>query len=120
MGQYGSGRTLMKIGVLGSGIVAQTLAGGFLKHDHNVMVGTRNTSKLDEWSAQNPSANVGSVADTAAFGEVVVLAVKGLAAAEALRAAGSNLAGKTVIDATNPIADAPPVNGVLEFFTGVN
>jgi len=47
-----------------------------------------------------------------------VLAVKGTAAAEALRAAGAaNLAGKVVIDATNPIADAPPVNGVLKFFT---
>jgi len=54
----------------------------------------------------------------ATFGEVVVLAVKGAGAADALRAAGkANLAGKTIIDATNPIADAPPVNGVLKFFT---
>jgi len=49
---------------------------------------------------------------------VIVLAVKGTAAGDALRAAGAaNLSGKTVIDATNPIADAPPVNGVLKFFT---
>src|SRR5438552_948164 len=52
------------------------------------------------------------------FGELVVLAVKGTASAEALRAAGaSNLSGKPVIDVTNPIADAPPVNGVVKFFT---
>jgi 8-hydroxy-5-deazaflavin:NADPH oxidoreductase len=54
----------------------------------------------------------------AGFADLVVLAVKGTAAADALRAAGeSNLAGKAVIDATNPIADAPPANGVLPFFT---
>ncbi len=52
------------------------------------------------------------------FGEVVVLAVKGTVASEALGLAGAaHLAGKPVIDATNPIAEAPPVNGVLRFFT---
>ena len=51
----------------------------------------------------------------------MVLAVKGTAAQDALRAANaSNLAGKPVIDATNPIADAPPVNGVLKFFTSLD
>jgi 8-hydroxy-5-deazaflavin:NADPH oxidoreductase len=50
-----------------------------------------------------------------------VLAVKGTAAVAVLRAAGAaSLAGKTVIDATNPIADAPPVHGVLRYFTGPN
>jgi predicted dinucleotide-binding enzyme len=54
----------------------------------------------------------------AKFGKLVVLAVKGNAAAEVLLAAGSkNLDGKPIIDATNPIADAPPTNGVLKFFT---
>ena len=53
--------------------------------------------------------------------ELVVLAVKGTVAAEALRAAGAaNLSGKTIIDATNPIADAPPTNGVLKFFTSLD
>jgi 8-hydroxy-5-deazaflavin:NADPH oxidoreductase len=56
--------------------------------------------------------------DGAAFGDVVLLAVKGTAASEALRqAGGGNLKGKPVMDACNPIADAPPVNGVLQFFT---
>ena len=108
----------MKIGVLGSGLVGQTLAGGFLKHGHEVMLGTRDTAKLADWAAENPSGQVGSFADTATFGAVIVLAVKGTAASEALREAGADhLTGKPVVDATNPIADAPPVNGVLKFFT---
>lgn len=109
----------MNIGVLGSGKVAQTLAAGFLEHGHGVVVGTRNPGKLSEWRAQNPKARIGSFAD-AASGEVVVLAVKGSAAADALRQAGSGkLTDKVVIDATNPIADAPPDHGVLRFFTSL-
>jgi len=108
----------MKIGVLGSGDVAKTLAAGCLAHGHDVVVGTRTTSKLGEWAKDNPKAKLGSFADAAKFGEALVLAVKGGAASAALQAAGAaNLAGKPVIDATNPIADAAPVNGVLQFFT---
>jgi 8-hydroxy-5-deazaflavin:NADPH oxidoreductase len=111
----------VKIGVLGSGDVAKTLAGGFIKHGHETMVGTRDSAKLSEWAATNQPAKVGSFSETAAFGEVIVLAVKGTASADALRAAGAaNLAGKPVIDATNPIADAPPSNGVLKFFTSLD
>lgn len=108
----------MKIGIIGSGDVAKTLGGGFLKHGHEVTMGTRDTSKLADWAKQNPKARIGSFADAAKFGAVVVLAVKGAVASEALRGAGAaNLSGKLVIDATNPIADAPPTNGVLKFFT---
>jgi predicted dinucleotide-binding enzyme len=111
----------MKVGILGSGGVAKTLAGGFLKHGHEVMLGTREPAKLAEWTAQNAEGKVGSSADAAGFGEVVVLAVKGSAASKVLHAAGAgNLAGKPVIDATNPIADAPPQNGVLKFFTSLD
>jgi 8-hydroxy-5-deazaflavin:NADPH oxidoreductase len=111
----------MKIGVLGSGVVAQTLASGFLKHGHETMIGTRDKSKLADWGRANSKGLLGSFSEAAAFGEVVVLAVKGLAAADALRAAGAkNFSGKPVIDATNPIADAPPVNGVLKFFTNLD
>jgi 8-hydroxy-5-deazaflavin:NADPH oxidoreductase len=111
----------MKVGVLGSGEVAKILGAGFLKHGHDVMMGTREPAKLADWLAQNPNGRAGGFAEAAAFAELVVLAVKGGAAADALRAAGgSNLAGKTVIDATNPIADAPPVNGVLKFFTDLD
>jgi len=112
----------MKVGILGSGNVAKALAGGFLKHGHEVMLGTRTAAKLAEWAAQNPKGRVGSFADAAKFAELAVLAVKGANAADALRAAGAaaNLEGKPVIDTTNPIADAPPVNGVLKFFTNLD
>jgi len=115
------GEARMKIGVLGSGDVAKTLAGGFIKHGHQVVLGTRDTGKLKEFVAQHQGAQTGSFADAAKFGDVVVLAVKGTVALDALKAAGAaNLAGKPVIDATNPIADAPPANGVLKFFTNLD
>jgi len=108
----------MRVGILGSGDVARTLASGFLKHGHDAKVGSRSAGKLSDWLRDNPRGSTGSFADAAAFGELVVLAVKGNVAADALRLAGAgNLAGKTVIDATNPIKDAPPVDGVLPFFT---
>lgn len=108
----------MKIGIFGSGVVAQTLGAGFLKHGNDVMLGTRTASKLADWLKQNPRGHVGSFSDAAAFGELVVLSVKGTAASSVLGAAGAaNLAGKVVIDTTNPIADAPPTNGVISFFT---
>ncbi|HLG22086.1 MAG TPA: NAD(P)-binding domain-containing protein [Candidatus Manganitrophaceae bacterium] len=108
----------MKVGIIGSGAVATTLGSGFLKHGHDVMLGTRAPAKLNDWAARNSKGRVGHFADAAKFGEAVVLAVKGAVAAEALRAAGAaNLTGKPVIDVTNPIADAPPQNGVLKFFT---
>jgi predicted dinucleotide-binding enzyme len=111
----------MKIGILGSGDVAKVLASGFLQHGHDAMMGTRDSSKLSEWAAKNPRGKVGSFSEAAVFGELLVLAVKGSAAANALRAAGAaNLSGKTVVDVTNPIADAPPTNGVLKFFTSLD
>lgn len=111
----------MKVGVLGSGDVAKTLASGFLKHGHAVKVGSRSPAKLADWSAQNFGSSVGTFTEAAQFGELLVVAVKGNAAAEALTLAGAkNLAGKTVIDACNPIEDAPPEKGVLRFFTDIN
>jgi predicted dinucleotide-binding enzyme len=111
----------MKIGIIGSGIVAQVLAGGFIKHGHDVTIGTRNPYKLAEWKAKNPLARIGSFADAAKAGDLIVLAVKGTAAVEAIRTAGSEyLSSKIVMDVTNPIADLPPVNGVLRFFTSLD
>ncbi|MGH2571293.1 MAG: NADPH-dependent F420 reductase [bacterium] len=106
----------MRVGVLGSGVVGRVLAAGFLKHGHDVAVGTRSPEQLATWRKDHPKARVTSVADAAKGAEVVALAVKGSVARDALAAAG-NLDGKIVIDATNPIADAPPVKGVLSFFT---
>ena len=109
----------IKVGIVGSGIVGQTLANGFVKHGYDVTIGTNTASKLDELKSKtNGKAKVGSFEDAAKFGEIVVVATKGTAAEAALKAAGvANLNGKTVIDTTNPIADAPPVNGVLQYFT---
>ena len=109
----------MKIGVLGSGEVAKTLGAGFLKKGHEVMMGSREPAKLRDWQASHPAAKTGGFDEAARFGEVVVLAVKGTAASKALRSAGpEHLAGKVVVDVTNPIRDdRPPVNGVLPFFT---
>ncbi|MBK6775079.1 MAG: NAD(P)-binding domain-containing protein [Flavobacteriales bacterium] len=111
----------MKIGILGSGMVGQVLATGFLKKGHEVMVGTRNTDKLADWLDKNPEGKLGDHKTTAAFGEVIVLATKGTAAEMVVRLCDSkDLAGKTVIDTTNPIADAPPTNGVLKYFSSLD
>ena len=108
----------MKVGIIGSGVVGQTLAAGFVKHGHQVEIGTRDPAKLRDWAAKNPGATVKSFAEAAAFGDVVVLAVGGEVAQQALTLIGSSaLQGKTVIDACNPIGGGPPVNGVLSFFT---
>lgn len=111
----------MNIGILGSGIVAQTLAAGFLQHGYPTMLATREPAKLADWARSHPSARIGSSQEAAAFGDVLVLAVKGSAATDALRLAGAPaLDGKVIIDTCNPIADAPPDHGVLSFFTGPN
>ena len=108
----------MKVGVLGSGVVGRVLAAGFAGHRHEVMIGSRSPEKLVDWLQENPGIGSGLFGDVAAFADLIVLAVKGTAASEVLAIAGEdNHAGKPVIDATNPIADEPPVNGVLKFFT---
>ncbi|HKC15582.1 MAG TPA: NAD(P)-binding domain-containing protein [Steroidobacteraceae bacterium] len=107
----------MNVGVIGSGAVAQTLAAGFIRHGHPTMLGTRDQTKLADWAAAHPTARLGSPAEVADFAEVVVLAVKGSAAEGVVRHLGTALNGKVVIDATNPIADLPPENGVMKFFT---
>src|SRR5689334_13494891 len=108
-----------KVGIIGSGTVGQTLANGFVKHGYDVTLGTNTASKRDELKTGTQGrVTIGSFEDAAKFGEIVVLAVKGTAAEAALKAAGiANLTGKTIIDTTNPIADSPPVNGVLQYFT---
>lgn len=112
---------MKKIAVLGSGTVGEVLANGFLKHGYEVMRGTRDPRKLADWkSGAGAKAHVGTFAEAARFGELAVLAVKGGAADAVVAQTEGALAGKTVIDATNPIADAPPDQGVLRFFTGPN
>lgn len=111
---------MKKIGILGSGAVAKTLGSGFIKHGYEVMLGTRNADKLEAWKGAHQGAQVGSFAQAAAFGEIVVLAAKGTVAKSVLELAGEkNLSGKIVIDTANPI-DGAPTNGVLKYFTEHN
>jgi hypothetical protein len=111
----------MKVGIIGSGVVGQTLAAGFVMHGHEVEIGTREPAKLKDWLSKNPGVKVASSADTAAFGDLLALAVAGDAAEAALKLLGVGaLEGKTVIDACNPIGGGRPVNGVLPFFTPQN
>jgi hypothetical protein len=108
------------IGVLGSGPVARVLAAGFRSKGYDVRIGSRDPRKLAEFSAKT-GVPATTFSDAAASGEIVVLAVKGAAAQDVLRSIGAPaLDDKIVIDTTNPIADAPPIQGVLRFFTGPN
>ena len=113
----------MQIGVIGSGIVGQVLATAFIKEGHEVMLGTRDVSKDEvvKWKKENPSGQTGLFEETGAFGDLLVLAVAGAVAEEAIRQTGvENFRDKIVIDATNPIAQDPPQNGVLKFFTNLD
>ena len=109
---------MQQIGILGTGTVGDVLADGFVTHGYEVVRGSRDPAKLADWVRKvGARGRAGTFAD-AARAAIVVLAVKGTAAEEALRLAGvDHLAGKVVIDATNPIADVPPKDGVLTFFT---
>jgi len=113
---------MSKIAVLGSGQVGQVLADGLLGIGHEVTRGSREPAKLQSWKARaGAKARVATFAEAASWGDSVLLAVKGTAAELVVEQAGQGaLAGKTVMDATNPIADAPPQNGVLRFFTDIN
>lgn len=92
-----------KVGILGSGDAAQALGRGFMKHGFDVMLGTRDASKLAEWG-QETKGRVGSFADAARHGEIVVLALSGAGTESALDLAGpANFAAKLVLDATNPL-----------------
>jgi predicted dinucleotide-binding enzyme len=95
----------LKIGVLGSGPAGRTLASGFLGHGHPVMIGSREPAKLHGWLRDaGPRGQVGTFAETAQFGELVILSVNGRAAEDVIRLAGvENLAGKIVLDASDPL-----------------
>ena len=110
---------MKNIGILGSGTVATTLADAFLHQGHPVMLGTQHPDKLADWQAKaGPTGRVGSFAGAAGFGELLVLAVKGHVAPHLLRTLPADaLAGKTILNTTNPISETPPQNGVLHFFT---
>jgi predicted dinucleotide-binding enzyme len=101
-----------KIAVLGSGAVGLMLANGFQKHGYPVVVGTKSPEKKTDWGGE-----LTTYEKAAGNAEILVLAVKGTVAEEVIKAITPQASGKTVIDAVNPIADAPPQNGVLKYFT---
>jgi len=110
----------MRIGVIGSGQVGQTLAQGLKKHGYETRIASRTVDKLADFS-KSSGIQAGTPAEVAAWAEGVVLAVKGDAAEAAVReAVAANLSGKLVIDTTNPIAPDPPEDGVVRFFTSPN
>ena len=110
----------MRMAVLGSGAVGQTFAKGLKKHGYDARIASHSPAKLTEFS--NTAGIQASSFDAAAsWCEGAVLAVRGSAAEEVVRESGpDNLAGKLVIDVTNPLSDAPPEDGVLRVFTGPN
>lgn len=108
-----------KIGILGSGTVGQTLAQGFASHGHDVVTGSRTPEKLKAWQAQT-KGKIGTFAEAAEHGEILVLAARASAAADVLRMIGENLKNKIILDATNPISDSAPEDGVLHYFTDLN
>ena len=111
---------MTRIGVIGSGQVGQVLAGGLQKHGYDARIGSRTPAKLADFAART-GIQAATFGEVALWAEAAVLAVKGDAAEAVVREAGADaLAGKPVIDTTNPLSAGPPVDGVIEFFTGPN
>jgi predicted dinucleotide-binding enzyme len=108
----------VKVGILGSGAVGQALGRGFVaKRGDEVMIGSRSPEKVDDWVAEiGGGASAGSVEDAASFAELAVLATGWSGTESAIGLAGpDNLAGKVVIDVTNPLdhsGDGPPTLAV--------
>ncbi len=88
-----------------------------MKHGYAVVRGSREPQKLAAWAGGKANVSTATFADAAAAADLVVLAVKGTVAEELVKSLASQLAGKVVLDATNPIAERPPQHGVLSFFT---
>ncbi len=94
----------MRIGILGAGRVAQTLASGLAAHDQDVMVGTRSPAKIRDWASKNPRVKTGSLSQAATHGELLINALSGGGAIEALKAINEDrLNGKVLIDLANPL-----------------
>ncbi|HET9098394.1 MAG TPA: NAD(P)-binding domain-containing protein [Candidatus Saccharimonadales bacterium] len=101
------------IGILGSGNVGRVLANGLRGKGYSVEIGNRTAHAVAGWSGR-----VDMLAEVAERADMIILAVKGSAAEAVVSELEECLVGKTVIDATNPIADSPPVDGVVSLFTG--
>ena len=97
----------MKVGILGSGDVGKALGKGFVSRQHDVKIGSRtpNSDRLKTWiSTVGRHGSTGTFAESAAFGDIIVLATNGSATESAIDMAGrQNFSGKIVIDVTNQL-----------------
>lgn len=101
------------VGIVGSGDVGKALAKGFASRDWAVTIGTRSPEKLEDWLGETTGdISIGTFDETADFGDVLVLAVRGDVAEDAMELADpAKFSGKLVLDATNPLdfsGDGPP------------
>jgi 8-hydroxy-5-deazaflavin:NADPH oxidoreductase len=110
---------MVKVGILGSGDVGKALAKGFLKNGYQVAIGSDHPEKLADFKRENPEMKSATFEQAAQSGDIVVVCVKGTVAEKIVEKVKRHLTGKTVIDTTNPIADALPQNGVLNYFTSL-
>jgi 8-hydroxy-5-deazaflavin:NADPH oxidoreductase len=110
------------IGIIGSGNVGKTLARGFSNKGYTTLIASRSEETRKQLAEELGSAVRTTTPEVAANeSDIVVFAVKGSQAKSALEGLGiENLEGKTVIDTTNPIADAAPENGVLRYTSSIN
>lgn len=109
----------MRIGILGTGDVGQALGSGLVGLGHEVMLGSRSAAndRAVAWRDRTGErARTGTFAEAAAFAELAIVATRWSGTENALRLADpAQLAGKVVIDATNPLvtgANAPPALAV--------
>lgn len=104
-----------RIGILGSGVVGITLADGLKNLYTSVAIANRSAATADGWNGR-----VSTYQDVVENSDIIILAVKGSAAEEVIANVKHSLSGKTIIDATNPIIDTAPDEGVLKYFTDLN
>jgi predicted dinucleotide-binding enzyme len=108
----------MKIGILGTGVVGQTIAEKLVQLGHQVMIGTRDKQAtlsktgednfgrpaISEWLKNNSKVQLGTYSEAASFGEFLINATSGTGSLEALALAGkNNLADKVLLDISNPL-----------------
>jgi len=95
----------MKFGILGTGAVGQTIGSKLVARGHEVRLGGRSTTheKGEAWAKPSANASYGDFASAAGFGEIVFLCTKGEGALAAADAAKAGLAGKILVDVTNPL-----------------
>lgn len=108
----------MKIGILGTGTVGQTLAAKLDELGHEAAIGTRDVAQtlarkdpnpyglppFSAWHTEHPRVRVATFAQAAQHGDSVINATSGIGSLDALRLAGeAHLTGKVLIDASNPL-----------------